>query len=276
MNRTGRGWSAGLGLTALAFAFLASRGAQAHAFGDDYGDSAATAQAVAIGSNYTGRLELDVDQDWFSFRATNSLKEYVVTVTTGTLWNSTVALMALDGVTGIMETDSVRALTSRVSWIHVGPPATYYVRVGGFAQFTTGTYSVVVNQQDFSDPNRNGMPDAWELQYFQSTHALKGGPADDWDGDGIDNLEEFRSGTDPTDPNSCLRLTDIASHRPVTTIRWATAPHRWYSVEASTNLSRGLWDRLGTVTNVEGSGLRDFDDPARSLPARFYRVRCLY
>ena len=276
MNPLRRVWSEGVGLVVLAAGLLLGTDAQAQAMGDDYGDSAATAQPIKIGSNYTGRIGVDIDQDWFAFQATNSLKEYVVTVTTGTLWNSTVTLLALDGVTGILRTNSVLVLTSRVSWVHIGPPATYYVQVGGFAQFTTGTYSIVVSQQDFADQNHNGMPDAWELQYFHSTNAPSGGATNDWDGDGASNLDEFRSGMNPTDADSCFRLTDIAPHGPATTLLWTAAPYRWYGVEATTNLIGGNWDPVGTVTNLDGSGPCQFDAPANSLPARYYRVRCLY
>ena len=265
-----------MGLAFLAFVLLAGRVAWAHDFGDDIGDNAATAKSIVIGSNYTGQIEIDVDQDWFKFQATNSLKEYVVTVTTGTLWNSTVAFLALDGMTGLMQTDSVRAVTSRVSWLHIGPAATYYVQVGGFTQFTTGTYTIVVNQQDFVDNNHNGLPDAWELQYFHSTNALNGGATNDWDGDGVNNLDEFRTGMNPTNTSSYLRITDISAGGPGNIIQWDSAPYRWYGVESSTNLTGGNWETLGAVTNLNRSGLREFDDSVNSSPARFYRVRCLY
>ena len=262
---------------AVAFSLLAAMSAAAHEFGDDYGDAATNAKAIAIGSNYSGRIEIDVDQDWFAFVATNSLKEYVVTVSTGTLWNSTLALTAVDGVTGIMQTDSVLVATSRVAWIHVGPPATYYVRVGGFAEFATGTYSIVVTEQSFADLDHDGMPDAWEQAFFGSTNQPPSGLAGDYDHDGVANIDEFREGADPTNPVSFLRLTDIAPQGQQTSIAWAAAPYRWYGVEVSTNLSTAGWNPLGTVTNLNTSGWRRFDDPTVPSPkVRFYRVRCLY
>ena len=48
------------------------------------------------------------------------------------------------------------------------------------------------------DLNENGMDDDWELAYFGSTNAVNGGPLDDWEPDGINNLLEFAFGSDPT------------------------------------------------------------------------------
>ena len=46
------------------------------------------------------------------------------------------------------------------------------------------------------DIDGDGLPDAWEIAYFGN---LNQGPADDPDGDGINNAAEFAAGTDPTD-----------------------------------------------------------------------------
>jgi len=46
------------------------------------------------------------------------------------------------------------------------------------------------------DGDHNGLPDAWEQQYFGTTGVDPNGDAD---GDGIVNLQEYLQGTDPTD-----------------------------------------------------------------------------
>ncbi len=46
------------------------------------------------------------------------------------------------------------------------------------------------------DGDHNGLPDAWERQYFG---AVGVDPNGDFDGDGISNLQEYMGGTDPTD-----------------------------------------------------------------------------
>jgi len=49
------------------------------------------------------------------------------------------------------------------------------------------------------DTDADGLPDAWELQYFGT---LSYGPADDPDGDGFTNLQEYQAGTNPADAGS--------------------------------------------------------------------------
>ncbi|MFC1655748.1 DUF4215 domain-containing protein [Patescibacteria group bacterium] len=48
------------------------------------------------------------------------------------------------------------------------------------------------------DANGNGIDDAWELQYGISTQ----NGSDDFDGDGLSNLLEYRHNTDPTNPDT--------------------------------------------------------------------------
>ena len=59
-----------------------------------------------------------------------------------------------------------------------------------------GFYSM---DDDF-DIDNDGLPDAWEIQYFGSRTA--GDPNADSDGDGYSNLQEYLAGTDPLNANS--------------------------------------------------------------------------
>jgi YVTN family beta-propeller protein len=45
------------------------------------------------------------------------------------------------------------------------------------------------------DSDEDGLPDVWETAYFGD---LDQGPDGDYDGDGLTNLEEYETGTDPT------------------------------------------------------------------------------
>ncbi len=49
---------------------------------------------------------------------------------------------------------------------------------------------------DIADMDPDGLPNDWELLYFGD---LSEGPNDDYDGDGLTNLDEFQRGTDPTE-----------------------------------------------------------------------------
>ncbi len=81
------------------------------------------------------------------------------------------------------------------------------------------------------------MPDAWELDYF---HAISQRPGWDYDGDGVSDDQEYRDGTDPTDPASCIRR-----------IPWRES---WEAATVGT-LSNGWhgWTYTGTAVVQTGS-----------------------
>lgn len=54
-----------------------------------------------------------------------------------------------------------------------------------------------------ADSDGDGLPDAWELQFFGG---LAQSGTDEFDGDGFSNVSEYLAGTDPRDANSSLRL----------------------------------------------------------------------
>jgi hypothetical protein len=45
------------------------------------------------------------------------------------------------------------------------------------------------------DSDSDGLPDSWEMQYFGNLNQTAGG---DPDGDGINNLQEYQQGRNPT------------------------------------------------------------------------------
>ena len=68
-----------------------------------------------------------------------------------------------------------------------------------------GSFSVIISNDSgsvtsapaalWSDVNGNGIPDWWEMQYFKNLNQPALG---DFDGDGVDNLDEYLEGTNPT------------------------------------------------------------------------------
>jgi hypothetical protein len=60
------------------------------------------------------------------------------------------------------------------------------------------------------DDDQDGLPDEWEMKYFNTTTGAN--PGDDPDGDTFSNLEEYENGTDPTKPQAVgLSLTVMST-----------------------------------------------------------------
>ena len=257
-------------LRGLAMLLLACA-ARAHEFGDDYADTAASAQALTLNASRNGKIEVDPDADWFLFQA-SPLKRYTVTVTAGTLWDSTLDVRMSDRTTRRAQASSVPTPPSRVTFDHFGPPTTFYLRVAGFADFTTGTYSVVVNESNFPDLDGDGMDDVWEVSNFGSTNHPAG---EDADLDGLNNRLEFLSGTSPTNPVSGLFITGTETGSNSVSVHFDVQPFRYYALSVCTDLVSGTWQVVQMLTNAQFAGERVLEDSMTPLAIqRFYRIEC--
>jgi hypothetical protein len=103
-----------------------------------------------------------------------------------------------------------------------------------------------------ADANGNGMPDIWEVAYFGSTTNTKGAEDYDWDHDGMDNQQEFRAGTDPTNSLSLLRIASVgmlgASDR---LLSWSGVTGKLYRVLFTPDLLSGMWEtNAGNIAGV--------------------------
>jgi hypothetical protein len=87
-----------------------------------------------------------------------------------------------------------------------------------------------------------GIPYEWMVYYFGGDVFGWPSPFADSDGDGVNNRDEFLAGTDPTDPNSVLRIRLQPSVQGLF-LNWNTQPGLMYQVQASTNL--GVWVNVG-------------------------------
>ena len=123
----------------------------------------------------------------------------------------------------------------------------------------------------------NGLPIAWELQYFGTTNI---NPNADPDGDGMSNAQEYQAGTNPFDPNDRLRITAISANSAGSTsiVTWTSHASRLYQVESRDSLVTGSWS-----TNLP-PGLVSPDvglTTTRSIPGavstqRFFRVQVIH
>lgn len=248
------------------------------AWADDHGDTAVAATALAPDAGATaGVINDDVDKDWFSFGALPWVG-YAVTVTTGTLWDSEADLVAADGVTRLSVSNSAGlSAPLTVAWSNSGAMAKRYVEIGGFAEFTTGTYSVAVTRLNWADADGDGMFDPWEVEMLGSTNPPAGG---DQDNDGFPNIDEYYLQTDPDDPASGLFVVRLTPGSTGTVVRWDAVQNGTYRLWSSTNLSSAApgWSFFGEKTKPDAVPAWDelVDPAATNARRRFYRVEFSY
>jgi hypothetical protein len=118
------------------------------------------------------------------------------------------------------------------------------------------------------DVDGDGLPDTWEMQVFGT---LSRNGAGDQDGDGMSDLAEFMAGTDPTDPDSLLRLTGIQRVVGGFEIRWTSVSGKTYSLQRSPAANGAFSD---IVTGISGTAPENIRfDPASATNIHFYRIK---
>jgi hypothetical protein len=126
----------------------------------------------------------------------------------------------------------------------------------------------------------DGILDSWRLQYFPGgipTNASSCAACDP-DGDGKSNLQEFLSGTDPTNNASAFRITSIARSGTNVLVTWTMGSGKTNELQRtggiSGNYATNDFAGIFTVTNTAGSATNYFDVGAvTNIPSLYYRVR---
>ena len=113
------------------------------------------------------------------------------------------------------------------------------------------------------------LPVALQLQYFGTTGV---DPNADPDHDGMSNLQEYRAGTDPTDPQSRFQIVKVTPNPAGSVIQWSSAQGKFYTVQRSTDLLTGFSD---IQTHIPATApLNSAQDPGSASGGQyFYRIR---
>lgn len=120
-----------------------------------------------------------------------------------------------------------------------------------------------------ADSDEDGLPDDWEVTYFNS---LVRDGSGDWDNDGLNDRAEYLAGTDPTNEGSAFRvLTLTAVGGDGVTVVWSATAGRTYRVQFKDTVDAPWTDLPGDVT-ASGDTASKPDTTAGASLARFYRA----
>ena len=120
------------------------------------------------------------------------------------------------------------------------------------------------------DSDGDGMDDDWEVAYFGNL--LRDGTGD-FDGDGVNDLQEFLAGTDPTNSHSVFRVFTLAPMGGGNTqVMWTGNPSRTYRVEFKDDLGVANWTTLNGIFSWNGSTASMTDTTATNSTHRYYHV----
>jgi len=116
------------------------------------------------------------------------------------------------------------------------------------------------------DTDGDGLPNIWEMRYFEGTTAAASSGDVDWDG--TDNYAEYIAGTNPQDAQS-LFVVQISSGL---NVEWQTIRNRSYTLQSTPDLMVPFTDEP-YQTDVLGTGNR-MSVPCQpsDSPSRFYQV----
>jgi len=140
------------------------------------------------------------------------------------------------------------------------------VVITNFAGSVTSLTAVLI-----VDSDRDGMPDSWEL-----AHGLNPNLNDadlDPDGDGMTNLQEYLSGTDPQSKESVLKLSATVVQGSLNlTLSFDAVSNKTYTIQSQSSISDSSWQRLRDVGTAPTNRTVATSDSIGSAASRVYRV----
>jgi len=119
------------------------------------------------------------------------------------------------------------------------------------------------------DTDADGMLDSWEQSSFGSLDRL---PNEDTDNDGLSNLLEYRSGTDPNNEFSLFRHYAFAHQAETNQIQWLGSPDKAYRVLSTTDLALNQWQVLGEAIQGDDITLNTWTEDHLNAASKFYKI----
>ncbi len=138
---------------------------------------------------------------------------------------------------------------------------------------STSDTVVITRQTGNHDSNTNGMPDAWEQQYFGGITGAD--PQGDGDGDGVPNWEEYVADTVPTNGASVFtnRIQQAAGLGVMSlTVPAPTTNSRVYDAWFTTDLVDAPWQAIGLNVPGPANGASILLTVTNSLENAVYRT----
>jgi hypothetical protein len=122
------------------------------------------------------------------------------------------------------------------------------------------------------DMDHDLIPDVWETA---ERHLNPNDPSDalaDFDGDGMNNLQEYFAGTDLNDASSSLKIERVSTDLGGTTLTFNAMSNRTYSVQFKSSLDAVAWLSLTNVSERTTNRWETVTDSRAGNGSRFYRL----
>lgn len=121
-----------------------------------------------------------------------------------------------------------------------------------------------------ADTDGDGMPDDWELAYGLNPF-LAADASDDADLDGLSNLQEYLSGTDPRNPQSVLKVANAVASPNGIILQFQAIAGKTYTVQYRDSLTGNSWLKLQDISSAISSGMVAVtNQPSNGM--RYYRL----
>lgn len=154
-----------------------------------------------------------------------------------------------------------------ISGTNAAPPWTNYSILATNQAKPSGLASAKALLTYVSDGDKDGLADAWEIQFFGNVSAA---PDEDPDKDGMSNLAEYLAGTDPKDAQSFLKI-EAGSVADQILLTFGAAQNRTYTVQYAEDVGAPQWIPWAHVPARATNRLETFFDGFKS-GRRVYRV----